>query len=297
MKRRLLLATLGLGACGQIPQPFKGTAKVTSDLAILDVPSAVGIAVVPVRGAPHPFNGQLTVAVARELERREIPSQAVDDNRGLGFSLIGDVVNTVEENGEARLEVRWSLRSKRGADAGSYVQRHSVRALAWREGNLDAADRMGRDAADVVVAMIEGAGSLTTGPTVLSEAPRSRPVQTPSYATFTVRPVDGAPGDGRTSLQAAIAQALLANGAKRNDVAPDVVLLTRVDVTPTAAGQDFVEIVCRAITQDGRDIGEAKLTNTIPRGALAGNWGPSARMIAEATLPDLMELLAIAPRL
>lgn len=296
MKRLWIIATLAVAGCGQLPQPFQGTPKVTSDLAFLDVPSAVGIAVVPVSGAPDPFNGQLTTAVAAELERREIPSQAVTVNRGLGFSLVGEVTTADIANGQATLAVRWTLRSRRGTDAGSYTQRFAVRALEWREGGVDAAKRMGRDAADVVVAMIEGSSNLTTGPAIAEDsAPRPKPAA-PSYASFAVRPVEGAPGDGRESLQTALAQALIAKGIKRNDVSPEVILIGRVDVTPTREGQEFVEIVWRAITQDGRDLGEAKLTNTIPRGALAGRWGPTALTIADATLPDVMELLALAPR-
>ncbi|MBM3513965.1 MAG: hypothetical protein FJX59_09645 [Alphaproteobacteria bacterium] len=296
MRYGWLLMALVIAGCGAVPQPFRGTAKVTSDLAFLDVPSAVGIAVVPVRGAPDPFNGQLTAAVAAELERREIPSQAVTENRGLGFSLVGKVSSADIANGQASLAVRWTLRSRRGADSGSYTQRFSVRALEWREGGIEAANRMGRDAAEVVVAMIEGSGSLTTGPATADRPPPQPPSATPTYAKFSVRPVEGAPGDGREALQAALAQALAAKGIKRDDVSPDVILIGRVDVTPSGQGKDFVEIAWRAITQDGRDLGEAKLTNTIPRGALSNRWGPTALTIADATLPDIMQLLAAAPR-
>ena len=296
------LVVLGvLAGCGDIPRPFKGTNKVTTDLAILDVPSAVGIAVVPVHGAPEPFNGQLTKAVAGELERLEIPSEAVIENRGLGFTLQGDVLGVDEQNGQASVSVRWSLKTRRGGDSGGYTQRIVLRALEWRDGSPAAAGRMGKDAAEVVVAMIEGSDSLTTGPLTgqgtggRTQAPPPR-VEKPSYASFSVKPVEGAPGDGRESLQIAVIQALMAKGARRNDDQPDVVLIGRVDTRPAANGQDFIEISWRAITQDGRDLGEAKLSNTIPRGSLAGPWGPSAFTIAEAALPDIMRLLALAPR-
>lgn len=293
-----LAVLIALTACGQVPQPFRGTAKVTSDLAILDVPSAVGIAVVPVNGAPEPFNNQLTKAVAAELERLEIPSEAVATNRGLGFTLQGDVLGVDEANGQASVAVRWSLRTRRGGDSGGYTQRIVLRALEWREGNAAAAARMGKDAAEVVVAMIEGSDSLTTGPvTAAGKAPPPPPrAEKPSYASFSVKPVEGAPGDGRESLQTALIQALMAKGIRPNDVSPDVVLMGRVDVRPAANNQEFVEISWRAITQDGRDLGEAKLSNTVPRGALAGPWGPSAFTIADAALPDIMQLLAAAPR-
>lgn len=292
-----LFLVISLGACGQLPNPFEGTPKVTSDLAILDVPSAVGIAVVPVRGAPERFNDILTKAVARELERMEIPSEAVRENRGLGFTLQGDVVDAVEQNGQTNLSVRWSLRTKRGADAGGYTQRFALRALEWREGDINAANRMGKDAAEVVVAMIEGTDSLTTGPvTAGREATAPRPQQPVSYASYSMKPVEGAPGDGRETLQAAVVQALTAKGVRRDDISPDVVLIASVDLRPAGTGQEFVEITWRAITQDGQDLGEAKLNNTIPRGALGGAWGPTALTIADAALPDIMELLALAPR-
>lgn len=299
---RILFAmsvALVLAACGELPKPFEGTPKVTSDLAILDVPSAVGIAVVPVRGAPPQFSDALTKSLAREFERMEIPSEAVAENRGLGFTLEGNVLDANEQNGDAVLSVRWSLKSKRGADFGGYTQRFTLRALEWRDGNMAAANRMGKDAAEVVVAMIEGTDRLTTGPATAARAapaPAPRPQQPTTYASFSMKPVEGAPGDGRESLQMAVVQALAAKGARRDDVSPDVVLIARVDLRPAGTGQEFVEISWRAITQDGRDLGEAKLDNTIPRGALAGPWGPSARTIAEAAVSDLLELLALAPR-
>jgi len=291
------LAALTLAACGELPKPFEGTPKVTSDLAILDVPSAVGIAVVPVRGAPQPFNDILTKAIAREFDRMEIPAEAVSENRGLGFTLEGNVLDAAEQNGEAAISVRWSLRSKRGVDFGGYTQRITLRALEWRDGNINAANRMGKDAAEVVVAMIDGTDRLTTGPvTAGRENPAPRAQQPVSYASFSMKPVEGAPGDGREALQTAVIQALAAKGARRDDVSPDVVLIARVDLRPAGSGQEFVEITWRAITQDGQDLGEAKLNNTIPRGALSGPWGPSALTIADAAVPDLMELLALAPR-
>lgn len=298
---RILLVALvafTFAACGELPKPFEGTPKVTSDLAILDVPSAVGIAVVPVRGAPQPFNDILTKSIAREFERMEIPAEAVNENRGLGFTLEGNVLDATEQNGEAAISVRWSLRSKRGADFGGYTQRVTLRALEWRDGNINAANRMGKDAAEVVGAMIDGSDRLTTGPVTTSrDAPGSpRPQQPVSYASFSMKPVEGAPGDGRESLQTAVIQALAAKGARRDDISPDVVLIARVDLRPAGSGQEFVEITWRAITQDGQDLGEAKLNNTIPRGALAGPWGPTALTIADAAVPDLMQLLALAPR-
>ena len=89
---------------------------------------------------------------------------------------------------------------------------------------------------------------------------------------------------------------MLTNGAKRDDINPEVVLMSRVEIEPSINGQDFVTIIWRAISQDGTDLGEVKLTNTIPRGALEARWGPTAFAIADAGLPQLLQLLTTAPR-
>jgi hypothetical protein len=118
----------------------------------------------------------------------------------------------------------------------------------------------------------------------------------PDFPRVSITPVEGAPGDGRTSLQLAILQSLTASGVKRDDVSPEVILAGRVTLKPAPNGQDFVEISWRALTPAGAEIGEAKLTNTIPRGILNTAWGPTAFAIAEAGLPQILELLALAPR-
>src|SRR3954471_5807403 len=85
-----LVAALALTACGNLPQPFRDGPKVTTDNPLLDVPTAVGIAVLPVRGAPAPLNTQISTAVATRLQTLEIPAEAVPTNRGLGYTLEGE---------------------------------------------------------------------------------------------------------------------------------------------------------------------------------------------------------------
>jgi hypothetical protein len=86
------------------------------------------------------------------------------------------------------------------------------------------------------------------------------------------------------------------NGVKRDDVTPEVILVSAVSLKAAQNNQEFVEISWRALTPTGEEIGEAKLTNTIPRGLLSAAWGPTAFAIAEAGLPQLLELLTLAPR-
>jgi hypothetical protein len=123
-----------------------------------------------------------------------------------------------------------------------------------------------------------------------------RQPETPPPLRVAVRPMEGAPGDGPKSLQLATLETLLVNGIKRDDINPEVILMGRVEVEPSVGGQDFVTIAWRAISQDGKDLGEVKLTNHVPHSSLDGRWGATAFAVAEAGLPQLMELLSLAPR-
>jgi hypothetical protein len=296
MTRCVLMAALAVlaSACGPIPQPFQGTNKVTADIPMLDVPSAVGIAVVPVSGVPQPFNGQLTKEIAIGLEPFEIPAEAVPANTGLGFSLKGSAINPVRKDGMITADVLWTLTSRQGREAGVYMQAFSVPERDWDQGNATSALRVGREVAAGIAGIIERSTTQAAGG---SPAPTpERTTAAPKPVRISVKPADGAPGDGREALQLATLEVLLANGAKRDDVNPEVILMGRVETQPSANGQQFVTIAWRAIAQDGTDLGEVKLTNTIPQGALDGRWGAAAFGIAEAGLAQLQELLALAPR-
>jgi hypothetical protein len=289
----LMMGLLVVG-CGPIPQPFQGTAKVTADVASLDVPSAVGIAVVPVTGLPGPASDTLTKALAKGLEPFEIPAEAVPRNTGLGFTLQGTAVNPTHVDGRVSGDILWRLKSRQGRDAGTYLQGISVSAAEWEQGQGETLDRVGKDAATAIAQLIDGSTAQAAGGSIT-------PVTSPQATTqkplrISVKPVEGAPGDGQEALQLAMLEMLLNNGLKRDDVNPEIVLMGRVVIEPAQGGEDFVTISWRAITQDGAELGDVKLSNNIPKGSLEGRWGATAFAIAEAGLPQLMELVALAPR-
>ena len=134
----LLAAALILAACGMVPQPFRGAPRATADNPLLDVPSAVGIAILPVTGAPAPLDREIAKALATRLQALDIPAEAVDSNAGLGFTLSGDAQNVVTSPAGVTATMVWSLRSRRGP-AGEYRQNIAVPASAWRENAVDVA--------------------------------------------------------------------------------------------------------------------------------------------------------------
>ncbi len=297
LARMLVIAlVLTLAACGNVPRPFSYGPKVTTDNPLLDVPTAVGIAVVPVRGAPEPLNTQISAAVAARLQSFEIPAEPVPVNRGLGFTLEGEArpVNESEADAqEVSVVITWSLRSRRGATVRTYRQVVSMPAAAWREGSSETAARLGNDAALAMGDLINGIAIPAQGPVIVQNAPEARPAAPmPAFPTISVKPVEGAPGDGREALRLAVLQSLNDNGVRRDDLNPDVVLNCRMTSTPYDSSSQKVEIVWTALGRDGMELGTVRLDNTIPIGALDGPWGPTAFAVAGAALNDLLTLLA-----
>lgn len=284
----IVVCSIALIGCGPLPQPFRGGPSVTSNSPLLDIPTAVGIAVLPIKDAPEPFGAQLSAAIAERLRVLEIPAEAVPYNAGLGFSLEGHV-NTVDrsQNGVSA-KIVWTLKSRAGALSGTEQQKIEIPETAWLAGDTPTATRLGENAALAVLAMLGG-----------DVAPvRARPPSTvaaPALPSVSVRPVESAPGDGRESLMLAVIQSLTLNGVHRDDIDPDVILNCKVVSTPYNDRLQRVEIIWRAQLRDGTELGTMKLDNTIPVGSLNGPWGSTAFAIADAAAPDLLNLLASAP--
>lgn len=283
----ILIVMLALTACGSVPRPFQGAPQATSDNPLLDIPTAVGIAVVPVRGLPDPLSGAVSRAAASRLQAYEIPAEAVPTNAGLGFTLEG-VADTAAPSATGRtVSILWMLKSRRGAVTGSHRQNVLIPEGAWQTGEGDAATLVGGEIATAIAAML-GADTPAAG------AAPAKPAQ--HLPTVSVKPVEGAPGDGREALRLAVIQLLNQNGIRRDDVNPDITLTCVMKSTPSTDGLQIVEIVWSATTRDGADLGTMRLDNTIPTGALDGPWGPTAFAIADAAAADLMTLVTSMPK-
>ncbi|MEQ9449083.1 MAG: hypothetical protein RLN70_09290, partial [Rhodospirillaceae bacterium] len=276
---------MALAACGPLPQPFRGSPSVSSSNPFLDVPTAVGVAVLPVNGIPDAAQQDIGEAVAEQLRSMEVPAEAVSYNAGLGFSLEGVAEAVDQLPSGVSATIAWTLRSRDGKHIGTYRQQLNVSETWWREGGAQR-EADGRDVASAVLDMI-GSDPIPTA--------RQAPTKTQATTVFpsvSVKPVEGAPGDGRNSLRLAILQSLAMNGVPRDDVNPHVVLVCDVSITPYDQRLQVVEILWRAILPDGSELGTVKLDNTIPVGALNQAWGATAFAIADAAAPDLLQLLA-----
>jgi hypothetical protein len=280
-----LLALLLLSACGEIGRPFLGAPQATANNPLIDIPTAVGIAVLPVRGLPDTLNMAISRAAADRLQALEIPAEAVATNAGLGFTLEGTAETAAPSPAGHTVSIFWVLKSRRGAVTGTHRQNVLVPDDAWQKGDGPTTTLIGGEAATAVAALL--------GADTPSAAVSAKPViQLP---TVSVKPVEGAPGDGRESLRLAVIQILSEHGVRRDDVMPDITLTCTLSSKPATDGLQQVEIVWQARTKDGADLGTMRLDNTIPNGALDGPWGPTAFAIADAAGADLMRLITSSP--
>ncbi len=280
-----IIALLILSACGEVGRPFLGAPQATADNPLLDIPTAVGIAVVPVRGLPDSLNTAVSRAAASRLQAFEIPAEAVPVNTGLGFTLEGTADAVTPGTGGRTVSVMWMLKSRRGEVRGTHRQNVFIPEKAWQDGENETATLMGGEVATAIAALLGADTPVTTA--------EGKPV--PSLPTVSVKAVEGAPGDGRESLRLAVIQILNENGVRRDDVDPDITITCVMRSIPATDGLQQVEIVWRATARGGADLGTMRLDNTIPNGALDGPWGPTAFAIADAAAADLVTLITSTP--
>ena len=277
----LLALVCTLTACGNVPQPFRGTPQATTGNPLIDVPAAMGVELLPVQGLPPDVSAKVTRAVAERLLDLEIPAEPVQRAGALGFQLSGRASASVTSPGGEQFDVLWSLRSRRGVHLTDFTQ--TVRVPP------DGPVSVARDTAQYIAYAMG-----------LADAPPAAPGQAaaaakPALPTLSVKPVDGAPGDGSESLRLAIMQAMADAGFKRDDITPEITLFSSITVTERDLAQQDVVITWRAVLPDGRELGQLHLENTIPHGALDGLWGPTAFAIASAAQPQLAQLLRAQP--
>tara|TARA_Y100001934_G_scaffold236752_1_gene288460 strand:- start:181 stop:864 length:684 start_codon:yes stop_codon:yes gene_type:complete len=122
---------------------------------------------------------------------------------------------------------------------------------------------------------------------LLSDQPE-KPVE----ALVFVPPVDGAPGDGRTSLTNAVRSSLVAlKITVVRELMTDAVILLGSVATTKRDDSQLVEIHWSLISNDGEEIAVVTQSDLVPVGILDGAWGELAEIIAEAVSPSLASLI------
>ncbi len=196
----------------------------------------------------------------------------------------GEAIQRERPEGEATVTALWRLYDPNGRVVGERTAHVAARAADWASGNDRPINELAQLSADALASLLQD----------------STPVEAPAAARHddrvrvAVEKITGAPGDGATSLAAAVAAVL-----QRQDLAivksgdkADLYVAGKITLTPVKPDKQHIKIVWQVRRADGVQIGTVGQENDIPRGLLDGPWGDVAYSIAIAASDGLMQLVA-----
>lgn len=124
-------------------------------------------------------------------------------------------------------------------------------------------------------------------------AEAARPVN-----TLHVGAVRGAPGDGGTVLARSMGEALRASGRTLTAEAKDAAYSIRGEILmgPLTDERRNLRVLWRVMNSAGEEVGTAGQENTVPQAVIDGAWDRLAQVIAEAAIPGVDKVIALAER-
>ncbi len=277
----LLILPLLLGACGDLPQPFRG--RPGAEAQRLAVPLAVRLAVPPPTEALLNDEGAKGLAdkMAEALRAQDIPAVATPAPLPLDWRV--DIA--AERQGQVVVP-RFRL-----VDADGKVQAASqgntVPLARWAEPTPELFTELATQAAPELgrlLLQVEAARKSTDPQSIAAGPPRIR-----------LAGVKGATGDGNQALAARMREFLGNEGFVVQDVADGAGYALEGDVViaPAASpAQQRVEIQWIVSRRDGEELGRVVQLNEVPNGRLRGLWGDIAYAAAEEAAAGVRTVVA-----
>ncbi|MBL6076622.1 hypothetical protein JMJ56_01310 [Belnapia sp. T18] len=281
--RLLLILPVLLGACGDLPQPFRG--RPGAEAQRLAVPLAIRLAVPPPTDALLNDAGAKGLAnkMAEALQAQDIPAVATPAPLPLDWRV--DI--TAERQGQAVLP------SFRLIDADGKVQAASrgtvVPLTRWAEPTPELFSEVSAQAVPELARLllqVEAARKSTDPQSIAAGPPRIR------FAG-----VKGATGDGNQALTGRMREFLGNEGFVVQDVADGAAYALEGDVVivqGASPAQQRVEIQWIVSRRDGEELGRVVQLNEVPTGRLRGLWGDIAYAAAEQAAPGVRTVVANA---
>ncbi len=275
-RRFALVLVLILPACQPLPRPFFNDRPPASLLTV----RANSVSIGPVTGKSRATAAKLGAAMAKALQKREIP--ASDRTTSLASYLLnGRIEEIPSRSGKSVMIAVWRLRDASGHVIGERKEQVEAASAEWDSGG------------DQPIADLAAASATALAPLLLDEAPVEAAVG--GRTRILIDKVGGAPGDGDKALATALTtvlkrRALEIVGDRQGK--PDLILDGEVSVTPAKPGQQHVKIVWRVRRPDGAEIGNVAQENDVPKGALDAAWGDVAYSVAVAADGGIADIIA-----
>jgi hypothetical protein len=276
-------ALLHLSGCEAPRRPFEPPAQLAATTALLAPGPDAGIILVPIQGLPPGTARALGDRIAANLQQREIAASTRTAIAG-SFILQGDVSTRPIEPGRAQLDFTWRLIDPKGLTGGSITQSETTPVAGLQKDDAPLIAAIADRAAVRIESLLRPA--VATAPSAATAVPATQVL---------LRPVEGAPGDGRVSLTQAIRSILLRNNITLVDQEGAGTLLALGTVRMQNRGTvQVVQIEWRVLKSDGSTVGTVSQQNQIPAGLLDGPWGPIANQAASGSAEGLIQLLHAA---
>jgi hypothetical protein len=275
------------------------------------------MALAPIVGAPPNIADQLTQALVEAGKDRKLT--LTPGTASAPYTLRGYLVASIEKKG-AKISYIWDITDPKGGRVGR-VSGDEIIATRTGSDPWSGVDSgvlnsiAGKTASQVAATLAQGGGGTpapaTSGPPggisppggaspPGGTSPSSAPAASPSVASTPpgevlalVAPVAGAPGDGQTSLTAALKKRLSAGGVKLASAPSRSVYTVKGTVTMAdlAGGKQSIHIDWLVLAPGGKRLGTVSQQNTIPKGSLNGPWGAIADAAAVKAASDIIKLL------
>lgn len=277
-----LAGLLALGACGDLPQPFRS--RPGGAAPVLAVPLALRLAVPPPPAALLPDAGAqaFAAALATALQARDVPAVATDAPWPLDWRL-EVVAETTAGTVRPRFRLLDADRRLQGA-----AETPPLPTAEWADPTPATLARVAEQAAPQVAQLLAGieAARKASDPATLAAGP-------PRIRLGAVR---GAPGDGATALPARMREMLGNQGFVVQDVAEGALygLNAQVTLATVPGAKQRVEIVWIVSRRDGEELGRIVQINELPAGRLDRPWGDIAYVVAEEASDGVRTVVANA---
>jgi hypothetical protein len=280
-----LVVSCMLTACQPLVRPFQPEEKTGED-ALFRIRDAGGIVLRNLNGLPEGTEAPMERTLLKGLERLEIPATTAAASAPNRRSLFLDATVRTAPLSNARLavEIDWTLTDVEGHVVGEHRVNGEVQRALWgRPGVVPYATLAERS--------LPGIAALVQDPAAVAVAAE------PDRRRLFVWPVSGAPGNGGPALSRAMDNALR---AARLPVITEMeenalVIAGSVHLFPAGNKRQRVEIVWTVLEAGGREIAKLAQANVVEEGSLNGDWGPLPRLIADAAVPGVVDMLRQLP--
>lgn len=324
----ILLASVvavGLSGCGSTSNLLGGgnTPSSQTSLAIPTTPppatQTAKLQIAPVIGSPDNVSHDLQAQLASAIGRNGIT--VVTANNATGEYVVRGYIVAAREKSKAKISYIWDVTDQSGKRVHRITGEEVVASAGkdpWSAVTGPVIEKISDKTAKQIAGWLATAGSVPVASNIKTQstttaANGASPSTPSSYRTASNAPVapttgsitpsgpitavvptvTGAPGDGSTTLTAAIQRELAKNGLKLAG-GPDsqaYKIEGKVAMGASKDGKQPIQIDWNVIDPAGKKLGTVSQKNDVPTGSLDGAWGKTADAAAAAAAQGIIKLL------